>query len=102
MTAPATGSAAPPGAGSSLPAAWSAATRTPLSPSRGYFVDSTYDAIRAVVFRLIRSRQIRADSSVGPVYFVLYNVESEQRTRDLAAALYGDLDPLTRAVPETS
>ncbi len=69
-------------------------------------VDSTYDAIRAAVIRLIRSRQIRADSSAGPIYFVLYDVESEQRARDLAtalhSALYGDLDPLTRAVPETS
>ncbi|MGW4985735.1 hypothetical protein [Streptomyces mirabilis] len=69
-------------------------------------VDSTYDAIRAAVIQLIRSRQIRADSSAGPVYFVQYDVESEQRARDLAAALhaalYGDLDPLARAAPETS
>ncbi|MGW0945901.1 hypothetical protein ACWD4O_25605 [Streptomyces sp. NPDC002623] len=39
-------------------------------------VDSTYHAIRVAVFRLIRSRQIRADSSADPVYFVLYDVES--------------------------
>ncbi|MFE4621536.1 hypothetical protein [Streptomyces mirabilis] len=48
-------------------------------------VDSTYDAIRAAVIRLIRSRQIRADSSAGPVYFVQYDVESERRARAGAA-----------------
>ncbi|GLW47613.1 hypothetical protein Stsp02_32750 [Streptomyces sp. NBRC 14336] len=65
-----------------------------------------YDAIRAAVIRLIRSREIRSDSSAGPVYFVLYDVESEPRARELAAALhaalYGDLEPLARAVPEAS
>ncbi|MFI6005231.1 hypothetical protein ACIA98_33350 [Streptomyces sp. NPDC051366] len=68
--------------------------------------DSGYDAIRAAVIRLIRSREIRSDSSAGPVYFVLYHVESEPRARELAAALhaalYGDIEPLTRAVPETA
>ncbi|MEU4733125.1 hypothetical protein AB0G21_33515, partial [Streptomyces sp. NPDC023588] len=68
--------------------------------------DSVYDAIRTVVIRLIRNREIRSDSSAGPVYFVLYDVETEGRARELAAALhaalYGDLGPLVRAVPETS
>ncbi|MGA5556186.1 hypothetical protein [Streptomyces lavendulocolor] len=67
--------------------------------------DSTYDAIRAAVIRLIRAREIRSDSSAGPVYFVLYDVETESRARRLAAALhaalYGDLEPLAEAVPET-
>lgn len=67
---------------------------------------SVYDAIRAAVIRLVRTRQIRSDSSAGPVYFVLYDIDSEARARELAAALhaalYGDLEPLARAVPETS
>ncbi|MGP4003526.1 hypothetical protein [Streptomyces sp. 8N706] len=70
-------------------------------------IDSAvYDAVRAAVIRLIRSRQIRPDSSAGPVYFVLYEVDGEPRARELAAALhaalYGDLEPLARAVPQTS
>ncbi|MGW4519034.1 hypothetical protein ACWEO4_45840 [Streptomyces sp. NPDC004393] len=67
---------------------------------------AAYDAIRTAVILLIRSHEIRPDSSAGPVYFVLYDVESEHRARELAAALhaalYGDLDPLARAVPATS
>ncbi|MER7959914.1 hypothetical protein [Streptomyces sp. NPDC096030] len=62
-----------------------------------------HEAVRAAVSRLVRSRQIRQDSSAGPVYFLLYDVGSEQRARELAAALhaalYGDLGPLDRAVP---
>ncbi|MFF1594264.1 hypothetical protein ACFVY0_40195 [Streptomyces sp. NPDC058286] len=70
-------------------------------------IDSTvHDAVREAVALLIRSRQIRADSSAGPVEFVLHAVDSEGRARELAAALhaalYGDLEPLTRAVPPVS
>ncbi|MCF1512548.1 hypothetical protein [Streptomyces glomeratus] len=70
-------------------------------------IDTTvHDAIRAAVVRLIHSREIRPDSSCGPVYFVLYDLASEHRARELAAALhaalYGDLGPLTQAVPDTS
>lgn len=70
-------------------------------------VDTTvYDAIRTAVIQLIRSREIRPDSSAGPVYFVLYDVGSEHRARELAAALhaalYADLGPLAQAVPDTS
>jgi hypothetical protein len=68
--------------------------------------DSVYDAIRTPVIRLIRSREIRPDSCAGPVYFVLYNVSTEQRARELAAAqhaaLYGELEPLARAMPESN
>ncbi|MET9072480.1 hypothetical protein ABZX95_09880 [Streptomyces sp. NPDC004232] len=64
-----------------------------------------YDAVREAVLRLIRSRQIRPDSSAGPVYFVLHDVASEARARELAAALhaalYGHLEPLARAIPLT-
>lgn len=68
--------------------------------------NGVYDAIRAAIIRLIRTRQIRPDSSAGPVYFVLHDIDSKPRARELAAALhaalYGDLAPLARAVPETS
>ncbi|MGW3984737.1 hypothetical protein [Streptomyces mirabilis] len=69
-------------------------------------IDTTvYDAIRTAVIHLIRSREVRPDSSAGPVYFVLYDVESEHRARELAAALhsalYGHLEPLAHAVPGT-
>ncbi|MEU5092938.1 hypothetical protein [Streptomyces sp. NPDC021356] len=65
--------------------------------------DTVYDAVRAAVIRLIRSREIRPDSSAGPVYFVLYDVTIEERARELAAALHaalhGELEPLIHAVP---
>ncbi|MET7543169.1 hypothetical protein [Streptomyces sp. NPDC005507] len=67
---------------------------------------AVYDAVREGVIPLIRSGEIRPDSSAGPVYFVLHDVDSEGRARALAAALhavlYGDLEPLVRAVPPTS
>ncbi|GGW70026.1 hypothetical protein [Streptomyces xantholiticus] len=67
--------------------------------------DTVYHAVRTAVIRLIRSRQILPDSSPGPVYIVLYDIANEQRARELAAALhaalYADLEPLARAVPET-
>ncbi|GHF21232.1 hypothetical protein GCM10014715_89280 [Streptomyces spiralis] len=40
-----------------------------------------YDAVRNAVIRLIRSREIRPDSSAAPVYFVLYDLENEDRAR---------------------
>ncbi|MER6432149.1 hypothetical protein ABT272_31170 [Streptomyces sp900105245] len=67
---------------------------------------AVYDAIRTALIHLIRSREIRPDSSCGPIYFVLHDVESEGRARELAsslhAALYGDLDSLAQAVPGAS
>ncbi|RFC71096.1 hypothetical protein [Streptomyces sp. AcE210] len=67
---------------------------------------TAHDAVREAVIRLIRSREIRPDSSAGPVDFVLHDVGSEGRARELAAALhaalYGDLEPLARAVPPTT
>ncbi|UDM05403.1 hypothetical protein [Streptomyces longhuiensis] len=70
-------------------------------------IDSTvYNAVREAVIRLIRSGEIRPDSSAGPVTFDLHDVDGEVRARELAAALhaalYGDLQPLTRAVPPTT
>ncbi|MFJ9968760.1 hypothetical protein [Streptomyces avermitilis] len=68
--------------------------------------DSVYDAIRTAVIQLMRAGEIRSDSSAGPVYFVLHDVATEQRARELAAALhaalYGHLAPLARALPPAS
>ncbi|GAA1286490.1 MULTISPECIES: hypothetical protein [Streptomyces] len=67
---------------------------------------TAHHAVRAAVALLIRTRQIRPDSTAGPVHFVLHDVDSEGRARELAAALHaalhGDLQPLTRAVPPTT
>ncbi|MFF1358487.1 hypothetical protein [Streptomyces sp. NPDC058297] len=35
-----------------------------------------YDAVRTAVIHLIRSREVRPDSSAGPVHFVLYDIPS--------------------------
>ncbi|MEV6029480.1 hypothetical protein [Streptomyces sp. NPDC052036] len=35
---------------------------------------AVYDAVREAVIHLIRTRQIRRDSSAGPVYFALHDV----------------------------
>ncbi len=68
--------------------------------------EEAYDAVRCAAIRLIRAREIRPDSSADPVYFVLYDVETESHACELAAALHaalhGNLEPLTRAVPATS
>ncbi|MEU6497839.1 hypothetical protein ABZ890_47220 [Streptomyces sp. NPDC046984] len=65
-----------------------------------------YGAVRIAVIHLIHSREIRPDSTAGPIYFALYGVDNEYRARELAAALhaalYGDLGPLSDAVPDTS
>ncbi|MFD7206297.1 hypothetical protein [Streptomyces sp. NPDC059893] len=67
---------------------------------------TVYKAVRAAVIRLIRTWEIRPDSLAGPVDFALHDVDNEPRARELAAALhaalYGDLEPLSRAVPPTT
>ncbi|MFF1571019.1 hypothetical protein ACFVY1_48320 [Streptomyces sp. NPDC058293] len=81
---------------------WAVKADTLSAPQHA--IDTTvYNAVREAVIRLIHSREIRPDSCAGPVYFVLHHVGSEGRARELAAALhaalYGDLQPLARAVP---
>lgn len=60
-------------------------------------------ALRAAIVRLVDEREAGSDTYTGPVYFMLHDVPSEERARELAAAfhaaLYGDLEPLNRAVP---
>ncbi|MEV0186834.1 hypothetical protein AB0I54_47845 [Streptomyces sp. NPDC050625] len=71
----------------SLVERWTVKADTITAPQH-VVADSVYDAIRAAVIRLIRSHEIRPDSSAGPVYFMLYDVKGEHRARELAAALH--------------
>jgi hypothetical protein len=68
--------------------------------------DTVVKAIRAAIVRLVRTREVDADAYMGPIYFMMHSVSSEERARELAAALHaalrGDLEPLHRAVPPTS
>jgi hypothetical protein len=63
-------------------------------------------AIRAAIGRLVHTREVDADAYTGPIYFMMHSVSSEERARELAAALraalHGDLEPLHHAVPPTS
>ncbi|MFB7504264.1 hypothetical protein [Streptomyces broussonetiae] len=63
------------------------------------------EAVRAAITRLVQNREVDLDAYTGPIYFMMHGVQSEERARELAAALhaalYGDLEPLARAVPPT-
>ncbi|MGW7203154.1 hypothetical protein [Streptomyces sp. NPDC054837] len=78
-----------------------------LTAGPGHSVDSAVnDAIRAAINRLVHTREVGADAYTGPIYFMMHNVSSEERTRELAAALHaalhGNLEPLNRAIPPIS
>ncbi|MEW2160593.1 hypothetical protein AB0950_35840 [Streptomyces sp. NPDC007189] len=77
-----------------------------LTAGPGHTVaDAVNEAVRDAITRLVNSREVDLDAYAGPVYFLIHGVESEERARELAAALhaalYGDLEPLRRAVPST-
>ncbi|MFF8925849.1 hypothetical protein ACF1AO_01145 [Streptomyces longwoodensis] len=78
-----------------------------LTAGSGYAVDDAVnDAARAAITRLVHNREVDLDAYTGPIYFMMHGVLSEDRARELAAALhaalYGDLEPLTCAVPPAS
>ncbi|WEO93114.1 hypothetical protein A6P39_002980 [Streptomyces sp. FXJ1.172] len=78
-----------------------------LTVGSGHAVtDAVNEAIRTTITRLIQSHEVDLDAYTGPIYFMMHGVGSEERARELAAALhaalYGDLEPLTRAVPPAS
>ncbi|WP_406190982.1 hypothetical protein OG331_50265 [Streptomyces sp. NBC_01017] len=78
-----------------------------LTAGPSYAVDDTViETLRAAVAHLVRSREIRPDSHESVGYVALFDIGSESRARELAAALhaslYGDLTLLSRAVPEIS
>ncbi|MEU0853416.1 hypothetical protein ABZ387_36710 [Streptomyces flaveolus] len=78
-----------------------------LTAGSGHAVDdAANDAVRAAIPCLVDNREVDLDAYAGPIYFMMHGVRSEDRARELAAALhaalYGDLEPLTRAVPPVS
>ncbi|MGW6535570.1 hypothetical protein ACWGDD_07100 [Streptomyces sp. NPDC055011] len=84
--------------------AWWTVKADALTAGPGHRVDDAVaDAARDAVMRLVAAGEVRSDAYAGPVYYVLHGVESEERAREIAAALhaalYGDLGPLTVAVP---
>lgn len=82
---------------------WTVKADTLTTGSDHAVEDSVDDAIRAAITRLVHNREAGPDSYAGPVYFMMHGVPGEQRARELAAALqaalYGDPEPLIRAVP---
>ncbi|MGX1887649.1 hypothetical protein [Streptomyces sp. NPDC055287] len=78
-----------------------------LTAGPGYsVVDTVNDVVRAAIVRMVHNGEVGADAYAGPIYFMMHSVSSEERARELAAALHaalhGDLEPLNRAVPPTS
>ncbi|WP_234325667.1 hypothetical protein [Streptomyces sp. NRRL S-146] len=60
-----------------------------LTAGPGHSVDDTVnDAIRAASSRLVHNREVDTDAYTGPSYFMMHSVSSEERARELAAALH--------------
>ncbi|MFE9312847.1 hypothetical protein ACIQCF_26210 [Streptomyces sp. NPDC088353] len=85
---------------------WTVKADTLSASSEHSTEDTVNDAIRDAITRLVRNHEVDFGAYTGPVYFMMHGVRDEQRARELAAALhaalYGDLEPLTRAVPPAS
>lgn len=78
-----------------------------LTAGPGHSVDGTVnDAIRTAITRMVNTREVGPDAYTGPIYFMMHSVSSEERARELAAALHaalhGDLGPLHRAISPAS
>jgi hypothetical protein len=84
---------------------WTVKADTLPAGSAHEVADAVNEAVRAAITRLVHSHEADLDAYKGPIYFMLHGVRSEARARELAAALhaalYGDLEPLARAVPPT-
>ncbi|MFF9646629.1 hypothetical protein [Kitasatospora aureofaciens] len=82
---------------------WTVKADTLTAGSDHTVTDAVNDAIRAAITRLVQSHEVDLDAYTGPVYFMMHGVRSEERARELAAALhaalYGQLEPLAHAVP---
>ncbi|MCC9311085.1 hypothetical protein LN042_29150 [Kitasatospora sp. RB6PN24] len=82
---------------------WTVKADTLTAGSGHTVADAVNDVIRAAILRLVDDREVDLGAYTGPVYFMMHGVRSEERARELAAALhaalYGDLEPLSRAVP---
>ncbi|MCQ4083928.1 hypothetical protein NGB36_25900 [Streptomyces sp. RB6PN25] len=75
-----------------------------LTAGSGHTVsDAVNDAIRGAILRLVDNHEVDFGAYTGPIYFMMHGVRHEERARELAAALhvalYGDPEPLARAVP---
>ncbi|WP_433455188.1 hypothetical protein ACQPXS_44750 [Streptomyces sp. CA-142005] len=82
---------------------WTVKADTLTARSDHTVTDAVNDAIRAAILRLVDDHEADFGAYTGPVYFMMHGVRSDERARELAAALhaalYGDLEPLARAVP---
>ncbi|MEU2931150.1 hypothetical protein ABZ636_40175 [Streptomyces sp. NPDC007251] len=82
---------------------WTVKADTLTAGSGHTVADAVNDAIRAAILRLVDNREADFGAYTGPVYFMMHGVRSEERARELAAALhaalYGDLEALARAAP---
>ncbi|MEV6022158.1 hypothetical protein [Streptomyces sp. NPDC052036] len=77
-----------------------------LTAGPGHAVaDAVNEEVRAAITRLVERHEVDWGAYTGPIYYMMHGLRSEERARELAAALhaalYGDLEPLTRAVPPT-
>ncbi|ALV31329.1 hypothetical protein [Streptomyces sp. CdTB01] len=88
---------------SESPRQWTVKADTLTAGSDHAVADAVNEAIRAAILRLVGNREADFGAYTGPVYFMMHGVHNEGRARELAAALhaalYGDLEPLARAVP---
>ncbi|MFE7713341.1 hypothetical protein ACFU6I_48325 [Streptomyces sp. NPDC057486] len=66
---------------------WTVKAGTLTAGSGHVVADAVSDAIRAVIARLVQSHEVDLDAYTGPVYLMMHGVRSEERARDLAAAL---------------
>ncbi|MGW4568213.1 hypothetical protein ACWEN3_39590 [Streptomyces sp. NPDC004561] len=82
---------------------WTVKADTLTAGSGHTVADAGNDAVRAAILRLVHNHEADFGAYTGPVYFMMHGVGNEERARELAAALhaalYGELEPLSRAVP---
>ncbi|MFE9115869.1 hypothetical protein ACFYN9_40615 [Streptomyces collinus] len=85
---------------------WTVKADTLTAGPRHSVDDTVNDAIRAAISHLVHNREVDADAYTGPIYFMMHSVSSEERARELAAALHAalheDLEPLHHAIPPTT
>ncbi|MGW7824689.1 hypothetical protein ACWGLF_43075 [Streptomyces puniciscabiei] len=50
--------------------------------------DAINEELRTAITRLVHNHEVDLDAYTGPVYFMMHGVRSEERARELAAALH--------------
>ncbi|MFJ8098731.1 hypothetical protein [Streptomyces griseofuscus] len=82
---------------------WTVKADTLTAGSGRRVSDAVNEAIRTAILWLVDNHEVDFGAYAGPVYFMMHGVRDEERARELAAALhaalYADLEPLSRAVP---